>query len=114
MIELYVRLHEMGIAHSLEVYEGDELVGGLYGLVLGSAFCGESMFSKRPYASQTALVALVERLRAGGFMLLDAQMQSEHLSQFGMYTISQNEYLQLLSKSLETFAQWEPPPGASV
>ena len=82
MIRLYVRLHKMGVAHSIEVFDGDELVGGLYGLVLGSVFCGESMFSKCKYASQVALVALVDRLRAGGFTILDAQMQSDHLAQF--------------------------------
>ncbi len=101
MIGLYVELFEKGIAHSVEVFEGEELVGGLYGLALGAAFCGESMFSKRPYASQIALVTLVERLRTSGFILLDAQMESEHLKQFGLYTLTQDEYLLLLDKALQ-------------
>jgi leucyl/phenylalanyl-tRNA--protein transferase len=106
MILVYVQLHTMGFAHSIEVYEADELVGGLYGLALGSVFCGESMFSTRPYASQVALVGLVERLRAGGFTILDAQMQSEHLAQFGMYTITQEEYLRLLSVAIGETTEW--------
>jgi leucyl/phenylalanyl-tRNA---protein transferase len=107
MIELYSELHRRGIAHSVEVFDGEMLVGGLYGLVLGAAFCGESMFSNRQFASQVALVALVERLRRGGFTLLDAQMESEHLKQFGLYTVSHPEYLRLLTDALDHSAIWE-------
>ncbi|MBS1904187.1 MAG: leucyl/phenylalanyl-tRNA--protein transferase [Bacteroidetes bacterium] len=114
LIGLYCRLHEMGIAHSIEVFDGDELVGGLYGLVLGAAFCGESMFSRRPYASQVALVSLVERLRVGGFRVLDAQMESEHLKQFGLYTVSQTEYMRLLDDALRHEAHWEQMPRETV
>ncbi len=95
MIPAYIELHQQGIAHSVEAWKNGELVGGLYGLSLGKAFCGESMFSKTPFASQAALVALVDHLRATGFTLLDAQMATEHLEQFGLYSISQSEYLLL-------------------
>jgi leucyl/phenylalanyl-tRNA--protein transferase len=101
MIEIYNKLHEMGIAHSVEVWStSDELLGGLYGLTMGSAFLGESMFSNSSNASQIALVSLVEHLRSKHFSLLDAQMSSEHLKQFGMLEISQFEYLKLLDKAL--------------
>lgn len=94
MIPLYLELYHLGIAHSVETWKNGELVGGLYGLAFGSAFCGESMFSKVPNASQAALVALVEHLRKEGFTLLDAQMVTEHLEQFGLFTLSQKEYLE--------------------
>ena len=97
MIVLYCELHRRGIAHSVETWRDQELVGGLYGLALGNVFCGESMFSKQSYASQIALVKLVEWLRENKFRVLDAQMESEHLKQFGAYAISQAEYLELLS-----------------
>jgi leucyl/phenylalanyl-tRNA--protein transferase len=104
MIELYVELHRRGIAHSVEVWDDSgsepELIGGLYGLHFGAAFCGESMFSTRPYASQIALVALVEHLRKQGFRLLDAQMPSEHLKQFGLYEVTHKEYVKLLDRAL--------------
>jgi len=93
MIPLYVELHRQGIAHSVETWAGGELVGGLYGLSFGSAFCGESMFSGVPYASQAALIGLVEHLRTRSYTLLDAQMVTEHLEQFGLIAISQKEYL---------------------
>jgi leucyl/phenylalanyl-tRNA--protein transferase len=99
MIGLYMRLFEMGCMHSVEVWKekqdrASELIGGLYGLSFGAAFCGESMFSRAPYASQIALVNLVERLRDRGFRLLDAQMPSDHLKQFGLIECSQAEYLE--------------------
>ena len=75
-------------------------VGGLYGVVIGAAFCGESMFSREPFGSQIALVGLVERLRERGFVLLDAQMMSEHLAQFGAYTVGHQAYLRLLEGAL--------------
>jgi leucyl/phenylalanyl-tRNA--protein transferase len=111
MITIYCELHMRGIAHSVEAWSnpvhdsvemghGASLQGGLYGLALGSAFCGESMFSRAPYASQVALVALVEHLCESGFTLLDAQMESEHLQQFGMYTVSQGEYMEMLREGM--------------
>ena len=103
MIDLYIQLNKLGIAHSIEVWSNDDdpkLLGGLYGLALGAAFLGESMFSNTPNASQIALVALVEHLRSKNFTLLDAQMSSDHLKQFGLLEISQFEYLKLLQPAL--------------
>jgi leucyl/phenylalanyl-tRNA--protein transferase len=105
MIAIYCELHRRGIAHSVETWgkseDGLSLLGGLYGLAIGSAFCGESMFSRTPFASQIALVALVERLRDHGFTLLDAQMEGEHLKQFGLYGVTQEKYLEMLHKAIE-------------
>jgi leucyl/phenylalanyl-tRNA--protein transferase len=95
LIRIYLKLFEMGTMHTVEVWNDDILIGGLYGLTFGAAFCGESMFSSAPFASQIALVHLVERLRMKGFQLLDAQMPSEHLEQFGLYECAQEEYLTL-------------------
>ncbi|MEP7235847.1 MAG: leucyl/phenylalanyl-tRNA--protein transferase [Ignavibacteriota bacterium] len=106
MIRIYCELHRNGYAHSVEVWEKQELIGGLYGIVVGSAFCGESMFSRKEFASQVALVFLVEHLRTQGFTLLDAQMESEHLRQFGMYSVTQTEYLQLLGEALQKNIFW--------
>lgn len=100
LIALYRELHRHGHVHSVEIWRDDRLIGGLYGVVIGAAFCGESMFSREPFASQIALVALVERLRARGFLLLDAQMMSEHLAQFGAYTVTHTGYLYLLARAL--------------
>jgi leucyl/phenylalanyl-tRNA--protein transferase len=75
-------------------------VGGLYGLTFGGAFCGESMFSRVPYASQIALIELVEHLRERGFALLDAQMPTDHLKQFGLYELTQQEYLELFTQAV--------------
>lgn len=107
MIELYTELHHDGIAHSIESWRDGELVGGLYGLSLGSAFCGESMFSRAANASQAALIALVGHLRKQGFTLLDAQMPTEHLEQFGLYPVSQGQYLGMLADALEVEAAWK-------
>jgi leucyl/phenylalanyl-tRNA---protein transferase len=106
MIDLYTELHYLGIAHSVESWRNGELVGGLYGLALGSAFCGESMFSKTTNASQAALIRLVAHLRERGFTLLDAQMPTEHLEQFGLYSVSQSEYLEMLSDALAKNTEW--------
>ena len=106
MIVLYTELHKRAIAHSVESWKDGELMGGLYGLAIGSVFCGESMFSKAPYASQVALVTLVEHLRKTGFTLLDAQMESNHLKQFGAYSVTQATYLTMLGRSIEKDCQW--------
>ena len=92
IISNYTRLHHMGHAHSVEVWEGEALVGGLYGISLGRAFFGESMFSTARDASKVALVHLVARLIKQGFTLLDAQFINEHLKQFGIVEISREEY----------------------
>ena len=91
----------MGHAHSVEAWEDEELVGGLYGVSLGSAFFGESMFSRRTNASKICLVHLVERLRAKGFTLLDTQFTTEHLKTFGAIDIPKDEYLKLLTKAVD-------------
>ncbi|MBO9654167.1 MAG: leucyl/phenylalanyl-tRNA--protein transferase [Agrobacterium tumefaciens] len=93
---LYTELHQIGHAHSVEAWEGDELVGGLYGVSLGAAFFGESMFSRRTNASKICLVHLVERLRAKGFVLLDTQFTTEHLKTFGAIDVPKLEYAKML------------------
>ena len=111
---LFSTLHAQGDAHSVETWEGDALVGGLYGVVLGGAFFGESMFSRARDASKVALVHLVARLRLGGFTLLDTQFLTEHLSQFGAMEVPKEEYRARLTAALEVPARWlaEPEPGA--
>ena len=101
IIECYVTLHRLGIAHSVETWHGDELVGGLYGVHLGGAFFGESMFHRATDASKVALVALVDRLRRRNFRLLDIQWVTPHLEQFGAIEIPQEEYLALLRNALK-------------
>ena len=96
----YRHLHAIGYAHSVEVWEGEELVGGLYGVALGRAFFGESMVSRRTDASKVALAWLVARLRYGGFTLLDCQFMTDHLHSMGAVEISQRDYLQLLGAAV--------------
>ena len=93
---LYVELNARGQAHSVECWRDERLVGGLYGVTLGGAFFGESMFSRERDASKTALVHLVARLKRGGWRLLDAQFMTSHLGQFGAVEIPQAAYLKLL------------------
>jgi leucyl/phenylalanyl-tRNA--protein transferase len=107
IIESYTALHEQGLAHSVETWLDDRLVGGLYGVALRGAFFGESMFHRETDASKVALVALVERLRARGYTLLDTQWVTPHLEQFGAVEIPRADYLRLLEQSLRldcTFA----------
>jgi leucyl/phenylalanyl-tRNA--protein transferase len=92
----------LGHAHSVEAWEGDELIGGLYGVSLGSAFFGESMFSRRTDASKICLVHLVERLKAHGFTLLDTQFTTEHLKTFGAIDIPKDDYLGLLAAAVNS------------
>lgn len=94
--DLYTTLFHMGHAHSVEAFEGDELVGGLYGVSLGAAFFGESMFSRRSNASKISLVYLVERLKSQGFVLLDTQFTTDHLKTFGAVDMPKGEYETLL------------------
>lgn len=101
IFRLYTALHHLGHAHSVEAYEDGELVGGLYGVSLGSAFFGESMFSRRTNASKVCLVALVEHLRAKGFTLLDTQFTTDHLKTFGAIDIAQDDYLVLLDEAMD-------------
>jgi leucyl/phenylalanyl-tRNA--protein transferase len=97
---LYGTLHRMGHAHSVEAWEGDQLVGGLYGVSLGAAFFGESMFSRRTNASKICLVHLVERLRANGFRLLDTQFTTDHLKTFGAIDVPKIDYEDMLANAL--------------
>lgn len=96
----YARLHAAGHAHSVEIWQGEALVGGLYGVSLGRAFFGESMFSRRTDASKVALAWLVARLKAGGFRLLDCQFMTPHLKSLGAVEIDQQDYLALLDSAL--------------
>jgi leucyl/phenylalanyl-tRNA--protein transferase len=102
ILMLYSELHEMGYAHSVEAWEGEEMVGGLYGVSLGSAFFGESMFSRRTDASKICLVHLVERLKAKGFTLLDTQFTTEHLKTFGAIDVPRKAYEKLLEKAMHS------------
>ena len=104
IVRLYMDLHELGRAHSVECWHQDDLVGGLYGVSIGGAFFGESMFSRETDASKVALVHLVARLRKGGFRLLDTQFVTRHLSQFGAVEIHRSGYRQLLSSALDVQA----------
>lgn len=104
--DLYITLHRMGYAHSVEVREGGELVGGLYGVRLGAAFFGESMFSARPDASKIALVWLVARLKAGRFTLLDTQFVTDHLRSFGAVEVPRSHYHDLLDAALKRQSDW--------
>jgi leucyl/phenylalanyl-tRNA--protein transferase len=101
IIESYEKLHELGHAHSVEAWHDDKLAGGLYGVSVGGAFFGESMFHRERDASKMALVALVERLRAKNFVLLDTQWLTPHLAQFGAVEISRTQYLHLLTGAVE-------------
>jgi leucyl/phenylalanyl-tRNA--protein transferase len=103
---LYAGLHAMGHAHSVECRRGGKLVGGLYGVSLGAAFFGESMFSRETDASKVALVHLVARLRRGGFKLLDTQFVTPHLRQFGAVDISRDAYHRRLAEAMNTRASF--------
>lgn len=106
ILDSYCSLHDRGLAHSIETWQDDQLVGGLYGVAIGGAFFGESMFHRATDASKVALVALVERLRARGFVLLDTQWLTDHLTQFGAIEIPRRRYLRLLEAALTV----EPAP----
>jgi leucyl/phenylalanyl-tRNA--protein transferase len=106
LIRLYVELHRRGWAHSVETWQAGELVGGLYGLAIGGAFFGESMFSRVPDASKIALVDLVDRLRRGGFVLLDTQFVTDHLQRFGAVEISRTVYRSRLRRALTVAARF--------
>jgi leucyl/phenylalanyl-tRNA--protein transferase len=111
---LFTELHRLGHAHSVECRQAGELVGGLYGVALGGAFFGESMFSRVRDASKVALVHLVARMRLGGFRLLDTQFVTAHLSQFGAIEIPRDAYKTLLAAAVDVPARWvaSPDPAA--
>jgi leucyl/phenylalanyl-tRNA--protein transferase len=101
LIDAYLELHKLGFAHSVEAWREGQLAGGLYGVSLGAAFFGESMFHRQPDASKVALVALVERLRQRGYELLDTQATTQHLQRFGCIEIPAEEYLRKLRGALQ-------------
>ncbi len=105
---LYQTLFEEGFAHSIEVRDGDELIGGVYGVTLGAAFFGESMFSRRTDASKLALAYAVHRLRAGGFMLFDTQFLTPHLASLGGIEIRRADYRHRLAQALSHSARFDP------
>jgi leucyl/phenylalanyl-tRNA---protein transferase len=116
IVRLYGSLHRMGYAHSVEAMHEGTVVGGLYGVTLGAAFFGESMFSRMTDASKVALAHLVARLRLGGFELLDTQFMTSHLVQFGGVEISRASYHRRLDQALggRGYFSGEPLDGASV
>jgi leucyl/phenylalanyl-tRNA--protein transferase len=114
IVDVYTALHRKGFAHSVEAWRDGALVGGLYGVAIGGAFMGESMFSRATDASKVCLVQLVERMKARGFILLDSQYPTEHLTQFGQTLIPRSHYMRQLQAALQlscTFAEESPTPG---
>ena len=107
--QLYLELHHLGHAHSLELWEGEHLIGGVYGVALGAAFFGESMFSRRVDASKIALAYLVDRLRLAGFRLFDAQFLTPHLASLGAVEVTRAEYRRRLEAALAASADFTAP-----
>src|SRR5688572_6527234 len=101
MVDAYMKLHELGFAHSFEAWRGEELVGGLYGVSLGAAFFGESMFAKGPDASKVAFATAVERFREWGFHFVDCQVETEHLARFGAEHWPRRRFLTALVRALQ-------------
>ena len=114
LVDLYDHLHRAGHAHSLEVWQDGELVGGVFGLTLGAAFFGESMFSIRTDASKIALAYLVDRLREGGFLLFDVQFMTPHLATLGAIEISRAAYHRRLESALQKTANFMEPKVPSA
>jgi leucyl/phenylalanyl-tRNA--protein transferase len=108
MLDAYTQLHQLGLAHSVEVWRGDELVGGLYGVSIGGMFAGESMFSTAPDASKVAMVALSRQLQRWGFTLMDAQFHTEHLARMGGFEVPRSDYLARLEAALAMPTRQEP------
>ncbi|MGV8830896.1 MAG: leucyl/phenylalanyl-tRNA--protein transferase [Devosia sp.] len=104
--EVYGELFQRGVAHTVEVWDGSDLVGGLYGLAIGGAFFGESMFHRRTNASKMAMAHLVERLNAGGFVLLDTQFLTDHLASLGGIEIPREDYEERLAAALTVEGDW--------
>jgi leucyl/phenylalanyl-tRNA--protein transferase len=111
ILKAYSDLFNLGFCHSIEVWDNDDLIGGIYGLAIKRAFFGESMFSKRPNASKIALAYLVSRLRYGGFLLFDVQFQSEHLKTLGAIEVLKANYQDLLKNALEGHANFFLQPS---
>ena len=113
ILEAYCELHFRGIAHSVECWRDEALVGGLYGVAVGGVFCGESMFSRVDNASKIAMLHLIARLRRGGFTLLDTQFHTDHLAQFGVRPTPNADYLSRLSALLSADADFARAEGYS-
>ena len=96
IVASYTKLHEAGIAKSIEVWQDDKIVGGLYGIDLGTVFCGESMFSIVPNASKVAFISLINHLKENNYKLLDCQIHNDHLEKLGAFEISRNEFMELI------------------
>ncbi len=101
MKQAYIRLHELGLAHSVEAWDGEVLVGGLYGVSLGAAYFGESMFALAPDASKVAFATAVERFKGWGFQLIDCQVETEHLERFGAESWPRKRFLTALAQALK-------------
>ncbi len=110
IIETYTELHFMGRAHSVECWREGKLAGGLYGVEMGAAFCGESMFTRETDASKIAFVYLIARLKLGGFDFIDAQFTNEHLEQFGLVGVPDSVYQRMLAKALSSQADFFAAP----
>ncbi len=106
LINIYLELHNAGWAHSFETWQNGQLAGGILGIVIRGAFIGESMFYNIPEGSKVAMVKLVEHLQTQKFILFDAQMQNPHLARFGSYVINNESYIDLLSKALDSKANF--------
>lgn len=110
ILDVYCELHRHGFAHSVETWIDGQLVGGLYGVTLGGLFAGESMFSRTTDSSKIALVYLIERLRMGGFILLDTQFTTPHLERFGIVEIPRDEYKRRLALALQVQGRFLDSP----
>ena len=107
MQQAYYKLHQLGLVHSIEVWDQESLVGGMYGVSIGRFFFGESMFSRRPNASKIALVYLAHYLKQTDFLMIDAQVGNPHLYRMGARDMSRDEFLQLLEQEIN----WKQPPN---
>ncbi len=114
MIDAYARLHDMGWAHSLETWDGDRLVGGIYGLAIGKAFFGESMFSRETNASKFAMAGLCRVLRENEFRLLDCQVASQHLGSLGATLVERDQFAAMLDRACEPPLPFENWPDAPI
>ena len=114
IVRAYTRLHDRGSAHSVECWQEGSLAGGLYGVALGGAFFGESMFFRVSNASKVALVHLVRQMRAGGFSLLDTQYSTAHLERFGVVEIPRSDYLERLERARALAPTWWPLTAAEA
>lgn len=109
IIDVFTALHDLGYAHSVECWQGDTLVGGLYGVALQGAFFGESMFFRKSNASKVALTHLLDMLQRGGYVLHDIQFMTAHMKRFGAFELPRSEFMQRLEKALQVSATWQQP-----